>query len=307
MKGKESNRRSLIVVVPAYNEEERISECVSELRARNTVFASRGVDLRIYVVDDGSTDATRRLAKEAGADRVLRHKVNQGLGAAIRTGLKAARNDGADFTVKFDADLQHDPDDIVILIEPLEEDAADIVYGNRFERIEYRMPFVRRTGNRVFTFLMRRLTGWPLKDSQPGIFAVNRDYLSVFSIPGDYNYTQQILLDAYHKGMRFAQIPVRFRKRTTGRSFVNLKYPFRVGYQILLVIAGLHPMRVFGPVGILFLSVAFLVSVVEIVLFFNGYFDRPIEHVNLVLGSLVLGLQTFFFGLLGELIVRNRK
>lgn len=304
---KRAHAKTITVVVPAYNEEERITECVSELLARRELLASRNLKLLVYVVDDGSTDATRRRAEEAGADRVLRHKVNQGLGAAIRTGLKAARNDGADYAIKFDADLQHDPDDLPAILDPLLEDEADVVYGNRFDRIEYRMPFVRRTGNRVFTFLMRRMTGWPLKDSQPGIFAVNRDYLDVFSIPGDYNYTQQILLDAYHKGMRFAQVPVRFRKRTTGRSFVNLKYPFRVGYQILLVLAGLHPMRVFGPVGLFFLAAAFVVALVEIVLFFNGFFDRPIEHVNLVLGSLVLGLQTFFFGLLGELIVRNKK
>ncbi len=301
------NTKTLIVVVPAYNEEERIEECVRELHARRQKLAGLGVRLLVYVVDDGSADATRRLAEEAGADRVLRHKVNQGLGAAIRTGLKGARNDGADYVVKFDADLPHDPDDLPAIVDPLLEDEADVVYGNRFERIEYRMPFVRRTGNRVFSCLMRRRSGWPLKDSPPGLFAVNRDYLDVFSIPGDYNYTQQILLDAYHKGMRFAQVPVRFRKRTTGRSFVNLKYPFRVGYQILLVLAGLHPMRVFGPVGLFFLAAAFGVAVVEIVLFFNGFFDRPIEHVNLVLGSLVLGLQTFFFGLLGELIVRNKK
>jgi glycosyltransferase involved in cell wall biosynthesis len=304
---KRAHAKTITVVVPAYNEEERITECVSELLARRELLASRNLKLLVYVVDDGSTDATRRLAEEAGADRVLRHKVNQGLGAAIRTGLKAARNDGADYAVKFDADLQHDPDDIPALLEPLQEDEADVVYGNRFDRIEYRMPLVRRTGNRVFTYLMRRLTGWPLKDSQPGIFAVNRDYLDVFSIPGDYNYTQQILLDAYHKGMRFAHTSVRFRKRVTGKSFISLKYPFRVGYQILLVLAGLHPMRVFGPFGLFFIAAAVLVSVVEIGLFFSGYFERPIEHVNLVLGSLVLGLQTFFFGLLGELIVRNKK
>jgi glycosyltransferase involved in cell wall biosynthesis len=297
---------NLTIVVPAYNEEDRIEECIRALKGMGSRFDREGLSLSVFVVDDGSHDSTRNLAEAAGADRVVRHKVNQGLGAAIRTGLRAAEKAGADIVVKFDADLQHDPADIPALIQPLLDDEADVVYGNRFERIEYRMPLMRRAGNLVFTRIMRWLTGWPLKDSQPGIFAVNRDYLRLFHVPGDYNYTQQILLDAYHKGMRFAHVPVRFRKRTTGRSFVSLKYPFRVSYQILLVIAGIRPMRVFGTVGFVFLTLAFGISVVEIILFFSGRLSEPIPHANAVLGSLILGLQTFFFGLLGELIVKGR-
>jgi glycosyltransferase involved in cell wall biosynthesis len=299
--------RRLVVVVPAYNEAERIEETVGALKGAHAGLAANGIDMAVYVVDDGSADATAALAQKAGADRVLRHKVNQGLGAAIRTGLRGARNDGADLVVKFDADLQHDPEDIAAMVQPILADEADVVYGNRFERIEYRMPLVRRVGNRFFTGLMRFLTGWPLRDSQPGIFAVNRDYLEVFNLPGDYNYTQQILLDAFHKGMRFAHVPVRFRKRTTGRSFISLKYPFKVGYQILLVVAAARPMKVFGLAGLLSLLAATALFVIELVLFFMDRTPKPVVHVNAVLGLLVLGLQTFFFGLLAELIVQSGR
>jgi len=297
----------VIVVVPAYNEAERIAETVTALKAESGHLKKAGLGLRVYVVDDGSSDATGNLARSAGADRVLRHKVNHGLGAAIRTGLKAARTDGADIAVKFDADLQHDPGDIAALVQPIIDDEADLVYGNRFERIEYRMPAMRRAGNRFFTWLMRVLTGWPVRDGQPGIFAAGRDYLEVFSLPGDYNYTQQILLDAYHKGMRFAHVPVRFRRRTTGRSFISLKYPFKVGYQILLVLATAQPMKVFGSIGLVSLLAALVLFAVEITLFFLGRSPKPVVHVNAVLGALLLGLQTFFFGLLAELIVRDRR
>lgn len=298
---------TLIVVVPAYNEAERITETVTALKAAAAGLARAGLALRVYVVDDGSADNTGELARQAGADRVLRHKVNHGLGAAIRTGLKAARSDGAVIAVKFDADLQHDPEDIAALVQPILDDEADLVYGNRFERIEYRMPAMRRAGNRFFTWLMRKMTGWPVRDGQPGIFAAGRDYLEVFNLPGDYNYTQQILLDAYHKGMRFAHVPVRFRKRTTGRSFISLRYPFKVGYQILLVLATAQPMKVFGSFGLLALLAALVLFVVELVLFFAGRSPKPVVHVNAVLGALLLGLQTFFFGLLAELIVRDRR
>jgi len=299
----------LIVVVPAYNEAERIGETLKALRSIRGTLKKRNIDLRLYVIDDGSKDDTRAVAQAAGADRILRHKINQGLGAAIRTGLTAADRDGADIVIKFDADLQHDPDDIPELIQPILEDSADVVYGNRFNRIEYRMPLVRHVGNKVFTGLMRFLTGWPLKDSQPGIFAINRDYLSVFSLPGDYNYTQQILLDSYHKGMRFAHVDVSFRKRVTGKSFISLKYPFKVGFQILMVLVIVEPMKIFGTIGLLFLASGLVVFIVELILFFIGQSPKPVVHVNAVLGCLFMGLQTFFFGLLAEIvkkISRNR-
>ncbi len=295
---------TLVVVVPAFNEAERISETIHALKAVRPVLAEAGVRCLLYVVNDGSEDATAVLARKAGADRVLEHKLNRGLGAAVRTGLGAARADGADMVVKFDADLQHDPDDIPRLIAPLLCDDADVVYGNRFDRIQYKMPLVRRWGNIVFTRLMAWLTKWPLRDSQPGIFAVNRAYLDNFYLPGDYNYTQQVLLDAYHKGMRFEHVSVAFRKRTTGSSFVSLKYPLRVVPQILMVLIGVKPMRVFGPIGGFFLAVAALLFCTEFVMWLLEHTDKPVVHVNALLGSLTLGLHALFFGALADLVVR---
>ncbi len=307
MPSKKIEQKRVIVVVPAYNEAEKIQETIRALQSIRKDLKRSGLDYRVYVVDDGSTDATGKLAREAGADRVIRHKINRGLGAAIRTGLLGAREDNAEIVIKFDADLQHDPNDIFELIRPILDDEADVVYGNRFERIEYRMPLVRRIGNIVFTRLMRFLTGWPLKDSQPGIFAINRDYLAVFNIPGDYNYTQQILLDSYHNGMRFAHVPVSFRKRITGKSFVSLKYPFKVTYQIFQVLIQAEPMRVFSSIGFISLFFSAVIFVTEITMFFLGRIPKPVVHVNIVLGLLFFGVQTVFFGFMAELIVKNNR
>ena len=296
---------TLVVIVPAYNEAERIGEAVTALSAERERLCKMGLALRVYVVNDGSKDDTTARAQAAGADRVVRHRVNQGLGAAVRSGIRAAVNDGADLLVKFDADLQHDPADIPALIRPILDDEADVVYGNRFERIEYRMPIVRRLGNIVFTGLMRWLTRWPLRDSQPGIFAINRAYMEQFYLPGDYNYTQQILLDAYHKGMRFAHVPVAFRPRTTGRSFVSYKYPMKVLPQILMVLVGVKPLRVFGSVGAAFLLLAAGVFGWDLSQWLWSQAEKPAQHVNLILGLGLFGLQTLFFGILADLIVKR--
>ena len=301
----DTDRLRLVVIVPAYNEEEMITQTIVGLR--HALQALPQIDGQICVIDDGSGDHTALMANKAGAHRVVVHKRNRGLGAAVRSGITAALEMNADIAIKFDADLQHDPADLLPLIDPILSGEADIVYGDRFDRIEYKMPFVRRTGNAFFTFLMRLLTGWPLRDSQPGIFAVNREYLNVCSFPGDYNYTQQILLDAFHKDMRFAHVSVRFRKRGTGKSFVTIKYLFFALAQILLLLISLRPMRIFVPIGSFFLSIAVFVFTFEICAYLFGHSGRPVQNVNLVLGTGLFGLQTVFFGLVSELIVQSNR
>ena len=301
--------KKVVIVIPAYNEEGSIQETIRGIKAFAKDFAEKSLLLQTYVIDDGSSDKTAQLAVDAGCDRLVRHKTNLGLGAAVRTGLHTASCDNAYIAVKYDADLQHEPADILPLITPILDDEAEVVYGNRFEKIEYKMPFMRFIGNRTFMFLMRSLTHWPLKDSQPGILAVSRDYLEVFHLPGDYNYTQQILLDAYHKGMRFAHVPVTFRERTKGKSFISLKYPFKVLPQLLMVLVSVKPFNIFGPIGLVFLLIGGSVFSWEIIQWIQGLASKPVAHVNFVLGFIFFGLQTFFFGLLAELIVRmnNRK
>jgi hypothetical protein len=298
-------RGSLIVVVPAHDEVDRIGAVVAGLRGLAPAVAARGLELLVYVVDDGSHDGTRHAALAAGAHRVLRHRTNRGLGAAVRTGLVAARADGASVVVKFDADQQHDPEDVLSLIQPILDDEAEIVYGDRSGRIEYRMPLLRRAGNACFTALMRWLTGWPLRDSQPGILALSQVYLEQFFLPGDDDYTQQILLDGYHKGMRFEHVPVRFRSRAGGRSFVSLRHPFHALGQIVRVLCGVRPMRVFAPIGLLFMLLAGSVFLWQVGEWLGGAAPKPVRNANFVMGTGLFGLQTLLFGLLAELIVRR--
>lgn len=297
----------LVVVLPAFNEEECIEKAIKSLQSVTEDLESLGFELKVYVVNDGSTDNTATLAEAAGADRIVAHRVNQGLGAAVRSGLTAARADGAAIAIKFDADLQHDPRDIPDLIRPITDDEADLVYGNRFERISYEMPLMRRAGNVVFTKLMALLTGWPLKDSQPGVFAASRTYLQCFYLPGDYNYTQQVLLDAYHKGMRFAHVPVAFRERATGKSFVSLRYPFMVIPQVFMLLTTLKPLRTFVPIGLAFLFLSIGMFGWDLAQWLTGSTERPAQHVNAIIGFGLFGLQTVFFGLLGHLVIQQGR
>ena len=299
--------KKLVVIVPAYNEEKTISDTLVGLFSIKPGLNKSGYELIIHIINDGSTDTTEKLANQHGEVLVINHKKNEGLGAAVRTGLLSAHNVKADIVVKYDADLQHIPLDILSLIKPIDHDEADIVYGNRFEKMSYKMPFVRKMGNKIFTNLMKWLTGWPLKDSQPGIFAVNKVFLSNFYLPGDYNYTQQILLDAYHRHLRFCHVLVSFNKRDTGKSFISLSYPFKVIPQIIQVIIGIKPLKVFGPIGLFFLSLGIFVFLFQITSYLFGYTQKPVENVNLVLGSFLVGLQILCFGFLADLVVKMNR
>lgn len=301
----QTGRRSLTVIIPAFDEASSIGATIAGMRS--VMSASALVETTILVVDDGSQDGTVDAARAAGAHRVLSHPTNLGLGAAVRSGLKAARASGADIVVKLDADGQHEPADVLALIAPLLADEADLVFGDRFAGLEYRMPIVRRLGNRVFTWLMRRLTRWPLRDSQPGIFAASSAYLDGFRLPGDYNYTQQVLLDAYHRGLRFTHVPVTFRERETGLSFVSYRYPFKVAQQILLLLVMLAPLKVFIPIGLLFMAIGATILVVDIVEFWQTGRGNVVRRPLGVLGFGIFGLQTVFFGLLGHLVISSRK
>jgi glycosyltransferase involved in cell wall biosynthesis len=299
--------KKIAIIVPAYNEEESIGAVLKQLRGLVPAFKKLGITLSILVINDGSTDHTEQLARAEKADAVINHHMNRGLGAAVRSGLAAAQGMGVDMAVKFDADLQHDPNDIIELIRPILEGRADLVYGERFSNMEYRMPFIRRIGNLVFTRMMAWLTRWPVRDSQPGIFAVNEKYLARFDIPGDYNYTQQILMDAYLKGMRFEQVPVSFRRRKTGHSFVSLIYPLKVIAQLVMVLCISRPLSFFFPIGFSSFLLGAIVFVYQISLWLMGQAPKPVTNVNFVLGSMLFGMQTIFFGLLAQLIVATRK
>ena len=105
--------------------------------------------------------------------------------------------------------------------------------------------------------------------------------------------------------MRFTQVPVAFRKRTTGKSFVSLKYPLKVLPQIVMVLVGVKPLKIFGPAGLICLVLGFAIGCTQLLLWLSGYATKPVTNVNLVLGLLFFGLQTLFFGLLADLIVKK--
>ena len=114
--------------------------------------------------------------------------------------------------------MQHEYFDIIKLLDCIELNKFDLVYGRRV-LVDYKMSIIRKLGNLFFTYLMKKLTGWNIQDSQPGMFITNKKCLNCLKIYGNYNYTQQILLSARINHMTFGSVDIKFKKRQKGVSF----------------------------------------------------------------------------------------
>ena len=295
----------VVIFIPALNEEEKIGDIIKRVDELYQGSEQRGFKIEVIVVDDGSTDNTVGEARKAEAEKIISHPYNLGLGAATRTGMQVAYEMGADVALKLDADFQHDPQDIEKVIQPILEDKADIVYGSRFAgNITYKMPLIRKVGNIFFTWLMRKLTGWQITDAQTGLMVYSRRYLADFNMPGNYNPPQQTLIDAYHKHMRFMEVPVVFHPRTSGESFVSLKYPLKVFPQMLRTLIMVNPLKVFMPAGVFLIFCGVAMFLLEWYLVNHRIIEKL--HDSTIVVLIIFGIQTAFFGLLADLIV-NKK
>ncbi|MDQ3375863.1 MAG: glycosyltransferase family 2 protein [Actinomycetota bacterium] len=213
----------IAVVIPAKDEEATIGPLLDGI-SNVTV---PGHDLYPIVVDDGSADATAAIARNRGA-AVVAHPENRGLGAAVRTGLRAAVASDAIAVAYLDADLEYAPEDIPELLEPVLSGRADYVLGSRFRGGVRGMRLYRRLGNYAFTALLMLLTRTKITDGQTGMRAFSREAADRAEIVHDYNYAQVLTLDLLRKGFRLEEVPIRYRVREHGESFVRWSYPAKV-------------------------------------------------------------------------------
>lgn len=179
-----------------------------------------GVPLGVLVVDDGSTDRTASLAREAGAE-VVSHPRSLGLGAALRTGLAEARERRPAAAVYIDGDGEYDGGQAAELLEPVLGGRADYVLGSRFTGSHRGMAVHRVATNRALSGLMNVLTGLELTDWQTGYRAFSPAAIEAARIRHDYNYAQVLTLSLWGAGIQPEEVAVDYTRRTHGRSFVR--------------------------------------------------------------------------------------
>jgi hypothetical protein len=181
-----------------------------------------GLPVDVLLVDDGSRDATAAIGREHGA-RVVSAERSRGLGAALRTGLEIARDEGYAAAVYIDGDGEYDPANLERVLEPVARGRADYVLGSRFLGRREGMSWHRTLANRSTSALLGTLLGTVTSDAQTGCRAFSARALAAAHIRHDYNYAQVLTISLWGAGIDAVEVPIDYRRRTTGRSFV--RYP----------------------------------------------------------------------------------
>ncbi len=191
----------IYVIMPAYNESKTIKKVIGKLKEKN---------FNIIVIDDGSHDETYQIAKESiynsPNESIYRHVLNRGLGAALRTGIEAAVARNAEIIVTFDADGQHDPEDIIKVSRPIMEGKADFVIGTRdFNE----MPLSKKFGNEIMNVITRIFYGIHVDDSQSGLRAFNRKAAGFLDINlRGYGVSSEIIGEIKKHHLKIAEVPI---------------------------------------------------------------------------------------------------
>jgi glycosyltransferase involved in cell wall biosynthesis len=204
-------KSKLIIIMPALNEEGWIRSTIENVRKQ--------IDADMVVVNDGSNDGTSEEATKAGAT-VLEHPFNLGYGAALQTGYAYALESGYDFAIQMDADGQHSPLSVEVLLEPVMKGEVDIAIGSRFAEGGYRVPPVRRMGMGIFSAITSMITRKRITDSTSGYQALNKEIMKFYasdSYPSDYPDADVIVM-LHRKGFRFKEVPVLMHEANSGKS-----------------------------------------------------------------------------------------
>lgn len=220
----------LLVIIPAYNEQDCIVQTVTELQKTCPEYD-------YVVINDGSKDNTKKLCLEHGFN-LIDLPVNIGLTGGFQTGMKYALRHGYDAAVQFDADGQHVPTYLKDLAAKMEETGADIVIGSRFVT-EKKSKSMRMIGSRLICSIMKLTGGEAISDPTSGLRMYNRKMIEVFATKSDFGPEPDSIAYLMRKGAHVAEVQVEMRDRQAGESYLtftrSIEYMMRTCVSILFV------------------------------------------------------------------------
>jgi glycosyltransferase involved in cell wall biosynthesis len=290
----------LIITIPVLNEEENIAAVIKEIPRQ-----IQGIDkVEVLVFNDGSTDKTAELAKQAGADHLYAHPKTQGLATTFKDALWAALECGADIIVNTDGDNHYDQSKIPVLIEPIIKKEADIVIGSRKN-----LNTKHKVWNKVGSFIMTKWAGMPKYDVSTGFRAYSREAAMKLGVYSLHTYCHTTLLSAQDLKLVMKEIPIADRKVSRPSRLINNvpSHIWRAGWNIIGNIVIFRSMRFFGLVG----GILLILGIYPMLRFIYYFFvDNGSGHIqSLIIGStlMMIGYLNIVLGMLGSSIGWSRK
>jgi glycosyltransferase involved in cell wall biosynthesis len=280
---------TLSIVIPALNEEDGIADIIQRVQAAEPSLESVGVgNVEIIVVDDGSRDRTAEVAAGFPKVRLVRHLVNRGYGAAIKTGFAQATGELLAF---LDADGTYPPESFAELCRIALDGPADLVVGSRRSGRTSEMPLVRRVGNFIWSSLVSVISNQRVADPASGMRVLRHTALrQLYPLPDGLNFTPVMSTRAVHEGLKVVEIPITYRERI-GRSKLSvIRDGSRFLTTILWTTMEYNPVRVLGLAGLTALSISAAVALAILVLRVQGVTNLGRWGVFGVFCALVLGV-----------------
>ena len=291
-------KAELTLVIPVHNEQGNLSILMKEIKRA----LDKKIGYKVIFVDDGSKDASPRILKQITSKeknvKVIRMLSNYGQSQAIAAGVSQV---DTPYIVTMDSDLQHDPKDILPLVEGLKR-GYHVVCGWR----KHGYSINKSIPSKVSNFLIRVLTKINLHDSTGGMRAFRKEVADNIQLYGEMH--RYLPLFARWKGFRVTEYPIHIRKRGFGRTHYGMRRLFRGFFDLLTITFFMtyssKPLHIFGGFGVLVFLAGFLISFILLIgkLFYKV---ALLNHQPLLLLSItlmVLGVTSFFFGLLGDMI-----
>lgn len=249
----------LLIYMPALNEEETIYNVLNSIPKEILGYN----DVRLLVVNDGSTDHTEAEALRANAV-VLTHKRNKGVGSAFTTAVNYALKSKADVLVSIDADGQFDVKQIAEMIAPINVRKADFCIGNRFyDKRPENMPLLKYWGNKQVNKLIGFISEEKINDASCGFRAYSRESLMNLNLHGSFTYTHEVILDLLNKGYSLSQVPVNvtyFEDRESRVASNLISYAVKTSKISLKCLRDYKPFYFFGIVALGFFLVSFFLG-----------------------------------------------
>jgi len=293
--------KKLTIIVPLFNEEESLNPLTNEIRKALKIV---NIGYEVIFVDDGSTDKSLNIIKEVCRTdkrfKFISFRKNYGKSAALQMGFN---NASGDVVITMDADLQDDPNEIYNLIKKLEE-GSDLVSGWKKVRHD---PFIKRTSSKFFNFITRIISGIKIHDFNCGLKAYRKEVTDNIKVYGELHRYVPVLAD--WQGFKIAEIPVKHHPRRYGKTKFGISRFFKGFIDLITVIFATRyikrPMHFFGFLGALSFIIGLIVNGYLTVLWIIGepLSNRPMLFLGMLL--IIVGVQFFSVGLLGEMLVNN--